>query len=105
MEIEPEKPKTILEQFSILKEFQDVFPDEISRFPPERYLDFTIDLIPVSTHISWYPYHMSIPKPTKPRMQLQQLLDKKYIQPSMSPWGAPILFVKMKDDTFIMCID
>ena len=52
MEIEPEKPKTILEQFSILKEFQDVFPDEISRFPPKRYLDFTIDLIPVSTHIS-----------------------------------------------------
>ena len=60
MEIEPEKPKKILEQFSILKEFQDVFPDEISRFPPKRYLDFTIDLIPGWEPISWAPYCMSI---------------------------------------------
>ena len=68
MEIELEKTKTVLEQFPILKEFQDVFPDEIPGFPPKRDLPSTIDLIHVSTPISWAPYRMSIPKSPELRM-------------------------------------
>ena len=69
-----------MDQFPILREFQDVFPDEIPGIPPKINLDFTIDLIPsVSTTISRSPYRMNIPKLTELRMQLQELLDKKYV--------------------------
>ena len=73
-----------------------MFPDEIPGFPPKRDLEFTIDLMSISTLISQAPYCMSIPKLIELRMQLQELLEKKYIRPSVSPWGAPILFVKKK---------
>ena len=95
-----------MDQFPILRKFQDVFPVEILGIPPKINLDFTIDLIPsVSTAISWSPYHMNIPELTKLRMQLQELLDKKYVWPNVSPWGESVLFVKHKDATFRMCID
>ena len=94
-----------LEQFHILKEFQVVFCDKISVLPPKRYLDFTIDLMSFSTPVSRAPYHMSILELTKWRIQLQELLDKGYIRPSVPPWRAPVLFVKKKDGTFRMCID
>ena len=94
-----------LEQFPILKEFEVVFCDKISVLPPKRYLDFTIDLMSFSTLVSRSPYHMSIPELTKWRIQLQELLEKVYIEPSVSPWRAPVLFVKNKDGTFKMCID
>ena len=61
MEGETENPKTTLEQFPILKEFQDVFHEEIPGFPPNRDLDFTIYLMLGSSPISRYPYRMSIP--------------------------------------------
>ena len=105
VENEPVKLKTIVYQFSILKKFQDVFPEEITGVPPNRELDFTIDIMPGSTPISWAPYHMSIQKMIELRMQLHELLNKKYIQASVSLWGAPVLFVKNKNDTFRMCIN
>ena len=74
-----------MEEFPILKEFQDVFPDEIPGLPPKRDLDFTIDLMPRLAPISQDPYHMSSPELAKLRMQIQELLDKKYIWPSVSP--------------------
>ena len=58
-----------------------------------------------STLVSWAPYHMSIPELTKWRIQLDALLDKGYIQPSVSPWRAHVLFIKNKDGTFKMCIN
>ena len=48
---------------------------------------------------------MSPPELMELKMQLQELLDKGYIRSSVTPWGAPMLFVKMKDGTFRMCID
>lgn len=69
----------------------------------KRYLDchpkgtyFTIELVPGAAPISRAPYKMSVPELTELKMQLQELLDKKYIRPSVSPWGAPVLFVKNK---------
>eukprot|EP00253_Pinus_taeda_P029666 PITA_29666 len=89
----------------VVQEFADVFPEEIPRLPPRRDLDFTIELIPGATPVSRAPYRMSVPELTELKMQLQELLEKKYIRPSVSRWGAPVLFVRKKDGTLRMCID
>ena len=93
-----------MEQFPILKEFQDIFPEEILGLPPKQDLYFTVYLILGSTHVSRAPYKMNTLELTELKMQVHELLDKGYIRPSVSPWGAPVLFVKKKDVTFRMCI-
>jgi hypothetical protein len=94
-----------LEDFVVLCEFRDMFVDEIPKFPPKREIDFSIDLLPGSTPISKAPYRMSLPELTELKIQLQELLDKEYIRPSVSSWGALVLFVKKKDGTLRLCID
>eukprot|EP00253_Pinus_taeda_P017918 PITA_17918 len=89
----------------VVQDFADVFPEEIPGLPPKRDLDFTIELIPGAAPVSRAPYRMSVPELTELKMQLQELLEKKYIRPSVSPWGAPVLFVRKKDGTLRMCID
>ena len=89
----------------MLQEFGDVFPDEIPRLPPKRYIDFTIDLMPGAVPVSNTPYQMSTLELLELKMQLKELLENKYISPSVSPWGAPVLFVKKKDGTLRLCID
>jgi hypothetical protein len=79
--------------------------DEIPKLPPRRDIDFSIDLLPGSTPISKEPYQMSLPELIELKIQLQELLDKEYIKPSVSPWGALVLFVKKKDGTLRLCID
>eukprot|EP00253_Pinus_taeda_P013469 PITA_13469 len=83
----------------------NVFPEEIPGLPPRRNIDFTIKLVPGAAPVSRAPYRMSVPELTELKIQLQELLDKDYIRPSVSPWGAPVLFVKKKDGTLQMCID
>ncbi len=83
----------------IVQDFADVFPEEIPGLPPRRDLDFTIELIPGAAPVSRAPYRMSVPELTELKMQLQELLEKKYIRPSVSPWGALVLFVRKKDGT------
>ena len=95
----------MLDSLLVVREFKEVFPDEIPHLPPKREIDFTIDLVLGATPISRAPYRMSTPELMELKMQLQELLDKGYIRPSVSPWGAPVLFVKKKDGTFRMCID
>ena len=85
--------------------FLDVFPDDIVGLPPEREVKFTIDLIPGTEPISIPPYRMA---PTELRVlkaQLKELLSKGFIQPSISPLGAPVLFVKKKDESLQLFID
>ena len=94
-----------LEDYLVLKKFRDVFPDEILGLPPKRDIDFTIELVPGATLVSKTPYRMSAQEMLEPKMQLQELLEKKYIRLSVSPWGAPVLFVKKKDGTLRLCID
>eukprot|EP00253_Pinus_taeda_P019316 PITA_19316 len=94
-----------LEHLPVIKEFADVFPEEIPGLPPKRDIDFTIELIPEAAPVSRTPYRMSVPELTELKVQLQELLDKNYICPSVSPWGAPVLFVRKKDGTLRMCID
>lgn len=97
--------KTDIENTHVLNEYKDVFPDEILGLPPRRDIDFTIDLVPGSVPISKTPYRLNILELKELKAQLQELIDKRYIRPSVSPWGAPVLFVKKKDGTLRLCID
>ena len=83
----------------------DVFPNEIPRLPPQRVVDFSIELYPGTSPISMTPLRMAPVELQELRVQLQELLYKRFIRPSTSPWGAPILFVKKKDKTLRLCID
>ena len=100
---EDETPR--LEDFHVLQEFRDVFPDEILGLSPKRDIDFTIELVLGEALVSKTPYRMSTPEMLALKMQLQDLLEKKYIRPSVSPWGEPVLFVKKKYGTLRLCID
>ena len=77
----------------------DVFPDELPGLPPRRVVDFGIELHPGISPISMTPLRMAPAKLQELRVQLQGLLDKGFIRPSTSPWGAPVLFAKKKDNT------
>lgn len=69
----------------VVQEFSDVFPEDIPRLQPKRSTDFTIELVPGAASVSKTPYWMSIRELTELKMQLQELLDKGYIRPSVSP--------------------
>ena len=99
------KYKPGFEDISILQDFADVFSEEIPRLPPKRDLDFTIELIPGVVPNSKDPYWMKILELNELKLQLQELIDKNYVRPSVSPWGALVLFVKKKDNTLRLCID
>ncbi|EOX93842.1 Uncharacterized protein TCM_002794 [Theobroma cacao] len=92
-------------QVSVVKEFVDVFPEELPGLPPEREVEFCIDLIPDIRPISIPPYRMAPAELKELKDQLEDLLDKGFIRPSVSPWGAPVLFVKKKDGSLRLCID
>ena len=94
-----------IEGVRVVEDFREVFPTELSGLPPEREIEFSIDLVPGTTPISQPPYRMAPMELAELKRQLQELLDKKFIRVSTSPWGAPILFVKKKDGSFRMCID
>ena len=89
----------------VVREFADVFPEELHGIPPERQVEFRIDLVPGAAPIAKAPYRLAPPEMQELSTQLQELLDKGFIRPSSSPWGAPILFVKKKDGSHQMCID
>lgn len=89
----------------VVAEFPDVFPEEIPGMPPDREIEFTIDTFPDIRPISKAPYRMAPAELKELKTQLQELLDRGYIRPSVSPWGAPVLFVKKKDGTMRLCID
>jgi hypothetical protein len=94
-----------LDQYPVLSEFKDVFPKELSGLPPERELDFTIEIKPGAEPISKTPYRMTAPELCELQMQLKELLDLGLIRPSVSPWGALVIFVKKKDGSLRLCID
>nr|GFD57779.1 putative reverse transcriptase domain-containing protein [Tanacetum cinerariifolium] len=81
----------------IVSEFPDVFPDELPGIPPVREVEFNIELTPGLEPISKAPYRMAPIELKELKDQLQELLERGFIRPSVSPWGAPVLFVKKKD--------
>jgi hypothetical protein len=100
-----EAPEAMLEGIPIVQDFVDVFPEELPGLPPDREIEFTIDLLPGTGLISKAPYRMAPLELKELKEQLQELLDKGFIRQSVSPWGAPVLFVKKKDGSMRLCID
>ncbi|KAL0562072.1 hypothetical protein IC582_002522 [Cucumis melo] len=89
----------------VVRDYPDVFPEELPRLPPHREVEFAIELEPGTVPISRAPYRMAPAELKELKVQLQELLDKGFIRPSVSPWGAPVLFVKKKDGSMRLCID
>ena len=90
---------------AVVREFSDFFLNELPGLPPHREVDFEIETIPGATPISIAPYRMAPRELKELKEQLEELLDKGFIQPSTSPWKAPVLFVKKKDGSLRLCID
>ncbi|GJU54571.1 reverse transcriptase domain-containing protein [Tanacetum coccineum] len=93
------------EEIVVVKDFPEVFPDDLSGLPPVREIEFRIELIPGATPVAKSPYRLAPSELEELSGQLRELQDKGFIRPSLSPWGASILFVKKKDRSFRMCID
>lgn len=93
-----------INEVSIVREYKDVFLEDLPGLPLDRQLEFTINLIPGAPPVSKAPYRMSPKELQELKVQLQELLNKGFIRPSVSPWSAPILFVKKKDGSLRMCI-
>ena len=89
----------------VVCEYADVFPEELPGLPPKREVDFTIELPPGTSPISMAPHRMAPAELRELETHLQELLDKEFIRPSMSPCGAPALFAKKKNGTLKLCID
>ncbi|GJX75613.1 putative reverse transcriptase domain-containing protein [Tanacetum coccineum] len=94
-----------LETHPVVQDFSNVFPEELLGIPPEREVEFGIELILGTQPISKAPYRMAPIELKELKEQLQELLDLGFIRPSVSPWGAPVLFVKKKDGSMRLCID
>ncbi|WVZ93098.1 hypothetical protein U9M48_039107 [Paspalum notatum var. saurae] len=92
-------------EIKVVNEFPDVFPEELPGMPPDREIEFVIELVPGTAPIYKRPYRMDTNQLARLKDQIQELLDKGYIHPSRSPWGAPVIFVPKKDGTQRMCID
>ena len=97
--------KVTLESVPIVQEFSDMFPKDLSRLPLDRELEFGINLLLKSAPISIPPYRMTTTKLKELKTQLQDLVDKGFIRSSVSPWGAPMLFVKRNNKIMRLCID
>ncbi|GJX89021.1 putative reverse transcriptase domain-containing protein [Tanacetum coccineum] len=94
-----------LKDVPIVRDFPEVFPEDLPGLPPTRPVEFQIDLIPGAAPVARAPYRLAPSEMKELSEQLQELSDKGFIRPSSSPWGAPVLFVKKKDGSFRMCID
>jgi hypothetical protein len=94
-----------LDEIPVVCEYLDVFPYELAGMPPDRDVEFVIELQLGTAPISKKPYHIPTKELTELKNQLQELLDKGYIRPSSSPWGCPALFVKKKDGSLRLCVD
>ncbi|KAL0539804.1 hypothetical protein IC582_024025 [Cucumis melo] len=89
----------------VVRDYPHVFPEELPGLPPHREIEFAIELEPGTVPISRAPYRMAPTELKELKVQLQELLDKGFIRPSVSPWGALVLFVKKKDGSMCLCID
>ena len=94
-----------LESVPVFSEFPEVFPKDLPGVTHRREINFRINLLSNTQPISIHPYRMDPVELKELKEQLKDLLDKCFIKPSISPWGAPMLFVKKKDGSLKICID
>ncbi|KAI3669849.1 hypothetical protein L6452_41291 [Arctium lappa] len=103
--IDAKLEKRKVEDVDVVREYPDVFPEDLPGLPPERQVEFHIDLIPGAAPIARAPYRLAPTEMQEMMTQLQELLEKGFIRPSSSSWGTPVLFVKNKDESMRMSID
>jgi hypothetical protein len=89
----------LIEDIRVVCEYPDIFPDDLPGMPHERDIEFLIDLLPGTAPITKRPCRMSVGELEELKKQLKELLDKRFICPSSSPWGATMIFVEKKDGT------
>jgi hypothetical protein len=94
-----------LQDIQVVREFPDVYPDELPGMHPRRAIEFEIKLQPGTAPIAKAPYNMLLVELSDLKIQFQDLLDKCFIHPSSSPWGCPALFVPKKDKERRLCVD
>ncbi|GJW44093.1 putative reverse transcriptase domain-containing protein, partial [Tanacetum coccineum] len=102
---EKEPKEKSLNDVPIIRDFPEVFPDDLPGLPPPRQVEFRIELVHGAAPVARAPYRLVSSKLKELSDQLKELSEKGFIRPSSSPWGAPVLFVKKKDGSFRMCID
>ena len=83
----------------VVDEFPDVFPDDLPGMPLDHDIEFIIELLPRTTPIAKRPYRMGVNELEEFKKQIMELQGKGFIRPSLSPWGAPVIFVDKKDGT------
>ncbi|KAJ0433607.1 putative nucleotidyltransferase, Ribonuclease H [Helianthus annuus] len=101
--VDEQKPK--IKDIPVISDYPEAFPEELSGLPPDRQVEFRIDIIPGAAPIARAPYRLAPTEMKELRTRLDDLLAKGFIRPSSSPWGAPILFVKKEDGSMRLCID
>jgi hypothetical protein len=89
----------------MVNEFPDVFPEELPGMPPDRDIEFVIELKPGTTPIYKTPFRMTTRELGELKELIKELLEEGFIRPSSSPWGAPVIFVPKKDGTQRLCVD
>ncbi|XP_022851895.1 uncharacterized protein LOC111373576 [Olea europaea var. sylvestris] len=101
----PQHIETTVNNINAIRNFADIFPEELLGIPRDRQVEFTIDFVPGAAPVSKALYRMVLKEIQELKLQLEELLEKGFIRPSVSPWGAPILFVKKNDESMRMYID
>jgi hypothetical protein len=96
---------TSLIEIRIAQEYPNVFPEDLPGMPPDRDIEFIIELLPGMPPISKWSYRMHVNEVVELKKQIAELQSKGFIRPSPSPWGAPVLFMEKKDGTQQMCVD
>ncbi|XP_016185575.1 uncharacterized protein LOC107627238 [Arachis ipaensis] len=94
-----------LDQILVVKNFLEVFPEDIPEFPPQRKIEFAIKLVPGAGPVSIAPYRMAPIELAELKTKLEEILNKRFIRPSVSSWGAPVLLVKKKNGGMRLCVD
>jgi hypothetical protein len=94
-----------LEKIHVVRDFSDIFLNDLPGMPPERAIEFKIELQPDAIPITKSSYRMTPVELVELKIQLKDLLDKGYIRHSSSPWGYPTLFMKKKDEALCLCVD
>jgi hypothetical protein len=97
--------KFVGDNIRAVRDFPDVFLEELPRMPPDTEVEFVIDLLPGTAPISKRPYRMYVEELKELKKHLTELQEDGYICPSSSPWGATVLFVQKKDGSQRMCVD
>jgi hypothetical protein len=89
----------------VVNEFPDVFSKELLGMPPDRDIEFVIELKPGTAPIYKTPYRMATPELADLKQHIKELLDKGFIHPISSPWGALMIFVPKNNGTQRLCVD